>query len=58
MKTLIALSDSGTASTLSEALVALGKPAPGLAADSDAVIEWINSNGGCDLLISEVSVML
>ena len=54
MKTLIALSDSEVASTLSEALVALGKPAPGLAADSDAVIEWINTNGGCDLLISEV----
>ena len=54
MKTLIALSDSGIASTLSQALVALGKPAPGVAADSDAVIEWINTNGGCDLLISEV----
>ena len=54
MKTLIALSDSEAASTLAQALDALGKPAPGLVADSDAVIEWINANGGCDLLISEV----
>ena len=54
MKTLIALSDSEVASTLSQALIALGKPAPGIAAESDAVIEWINTNGGCDLLISEV----
>ena len=54
MKTLIALGDSEAASTLSLALDALGKPASGLAADSDAVIEWINANGVCDLLISEV----
>jgi len=54
MKTLIALSDSDAASTLSLVLDALGKPASGLAADSDAVIQWINANGGCDLLISEV----
>ena len=54
MKTLIAISDSEAASALSLVLDALGKPAPGLAADSDAVIEWINANGGCDLLISEV----
>ena len=54
MKTLIALSDSEVASTLSQALVALGKPAPGVVIDSDAVIEWVNTNGGCDLLISEV----
>ena len=54
MKTLIALGDSEAASTLSQALNALGKPSSGLVADSDAVIEWINANGGCDLLISEV----
>jgi formylglycine-generating enzyme required for sulfatase activity len=54
MKTLLALSDSDAASSLSQALVSLGKPTPGIAADSDAVIEWINTNGGCDLLISEV----
>ena len=54
MKTLIALGDSDAASTLSQALDALGKPTSGLVADSDAVIEWINANGGCDLLISEV----
>jgi len=54
MKTLIALGDSEVASTLSEAFTTLGKPAPGLVTDSDAVIEWINTNGGCDLLISEV----
>ncbi|MFM8830187.1 MAG: hypothetical protein ACKOHM_04160, partial [Spartobacteria bacterium] len=54
MKTLLALSDSDAAASLSQALVSLGKPAPGIAADSDAVIEWINTNGACDLLISEV----
>lgn len=54
MKTLIALSDSENASTLARTLETLGNPAPGIAADSDAVIEWINTNGGCDLLISEV----
>jgi len=54
MKTLIALGDSDAASTLSQTLDALGKPTSGLVADSDAVIEWINANGGCDLLISEV----
>ena len=54
MKTLIALGDSDTSSTLALSLTALGKSDPGLATNSDAAIEWINSNGGCDLLISEV----
>ena len=54
MKTLIALGDSDTSSTLALSLTALGKSDPGLATNSDAAIEWINTNGGCDLLISEV----
>jgi formylglycine-generating enzyme required for sulfatase activity len=54
MKTLIALGDSDTASTLALSLTALGRSDPGLATNSDAAIEWINTNGGCDLLISEV----
>jgi len=54
MKTLIALSDPGVFSTLSQAIVALGESTPSFVADSDAVVEWINTHGGCDLLISEV----
>ena len=54
MKTLIALGDSDTSSTLALSLTARGKSDTGLATNSDAAIEWINTNGGCDLLISEV----
>ncbi len=54
MKILVALSDPSVFSTLSQAIAALGESTPSFAADSDAVVEWINTNGGCDLLISEV----
>ena len=54
MKTLVALSDPSVFSTLSQAIAALGESTPSLVADSDAVVEWINTHGGCDLLVSEV----
>ncbi|MEI8293676.1 MAG: SUMF1/EgtB/PvdO family nonheme iron enzyme [bacterium] len=54
MKILVALGDSEAANSLSQILASLGRPASGLATDSDAVFAWINANGGCDLLISEV----
>jgi hypothetical protein len=50
MKTLVALGDSDAAASISQALTALGHTTPGLAADSDAAIGWINENGGCDLI--------
>ncbi len=54
MKILIADPDLESSSTLSTWLVRNGWPQPGIAANSDEAIDWINKNGKLDVLISEV----
>ena len=54
MKILIADAEPGHASGLAAWLVANGWDAPGIAATSDAAVEWINQNGRLDVLVTEV----
>lgn len=54
MKILVAFLEKPVADAVSQILSDLGWPQPGIAESSDAAVEWINANGGCDLLISEV----
>jgi formylglycine-generating enzyme required for sulfatase activity/CheY-like chemotaxis protein len=54
MKILVAFLEKPVAEAVSQILSDLGWPQPGIAETSDAAVEWINANGGCDLLICEV----
>jgi len=54
MKILLAFTESQITDDLSKMLVDLGWPRPGVAHNSDDAVVWMNENGGCDLLISEV----
>ena len=54
MKILVADNDPSALDSITSTLWQLGWPSPGKAESSDAAIEWINQNEGCDLLISEV----
>ena len=54
MKILIADNDPAQLAQLAQMVTELGWPTPGTAGTSDEAIEWINNNGTCDLLISEV----
>ena len=54
MKILVAFTEPETTASLSKMLVELGFPEPGAVQSSDDAIAWINSSGGCDLLITEV----
>ena len=54
MKILVAFTDAEAAETAAKMLVELGWPEPGVALTSDSAVEWINANGGCDILICEV----
>lgn len=54
MKILVAFLEKPVAEAVSQILSDLGWPQPGIADTSDAAVEWINANGGCDLLICEV----
>ena len=54
MKILVAFLEKPIAEAVSQTLSDLGWPQPGIVETSDAAVEWINANGGCDLLICEV----
>jgi formylglycine-generating enzyme required for sulfatase activity len=54
MKILVALTDLEDAKAVSKMFVELGWPEAGAVDSSDAAVDWINSNGGCDLLLTEV----
>ncbi|MCX6975583.1 MAG: response regulator, partial [Verrucomicrobia bacterium] len=54
MKILIVDNDPVELANFSQMVAQLGWPAPGTAGTSDEAIEWINANGACDLLLSEV----
>lgn len=54
MKILVVDNEPGLAASLAEALQAAGFPAAGAASHSDAAVDWINTQGGCDVLITDI----
>lgn len=54
MKILIVDGEPEFAAALSQSLAAYGWTDVGTALSSDECVDWINSHGGCDVLISEV----
>jgi len=54
MKILIVDGDPGVATGLASGLETLGWSGIGSASDSDAAVDWINQNGGCDVLVCDV----
>ena len=54
MKILLVDGGPGVAEALAQSLQPLGWPAVGAATDSDGAVEWINQQGGCDILVTEV----
>ncbi len=54
MKILVAFLEKPVAEAVSQAFADLGWPQPGIATTSDDAVEWINTAGGCDLLVCEV----
>ena len=56
MKIVIADPDIRSASDIAEWMTANGWPAPGVASDSNEVLEWINKNGGLDILVVSLAI--
>ncbi|MBU6181022.1 MAG: hypothetical protein KGR69_15250, partial [Verrucomicrobia bacterium] len=54
MKILVAFLEKDVALAAAQSLHELGWPAPGIVETSDEAVEWINAQGGCDLLLTEV----
>jgi formylglycine-generating enzyme required for sulfatase activity/CheY-like chemotaxis protein len=57
VRILVADSDATAAETVSKMFVELGWPEPSTTSSSDEAIDWINANGGCDLLLTEVYLL-
>ena len=54
MKILVVDGLAGAAENLTKSLIALGWTGAGSATNSDDAIEWINTHGGCDVLVTEI----
>jgi len=54
MKILLVDGGPGVAEALAQSLQTLGWPGVGAATNSDEAVEWINREGGCDVLVTEV----
>ncbi len=53
---ILIVDDAQVATVLSKWLADRGWGAPGVATSSDAAVEWINRNGGLDVLVCEVAI--
>ena len=56
MKVLIVDGDPVAASTLAGGLGLLGWKGAGHVSDSDAAVDWMNQNGGCDFLVCDIFI--
>ena len=54
MKILAAFNEKSAAETVASLFVELGWPQPGIAENSEAALDLVESSGGCDLLVTEI----